>query len=162
MQTKAMQTKKDTKLERLAGLPLFRACTKAELRAVAATVDEIRVPAGRVLARRGAFAREFLIITDGRASAWTDEGTVRELVWGEHVGDTELITGEASGETVITDTACTVVVVDARRFSSLIEHVPTVARNLLKEHALRSRRANDRAYGRVAALPAYGLRPATA
>ena len=153
---------KEHKIDRLRRLPLFTACSDAEMRSLASVMDEVEVAPGAVLAREGRLMREFIVLAGGRAAAWSEGKQVDLLTFGERIGDTELITGETASVTVIAETPCKLVVTDARRFYALIEQTPSVARHLLKDHALRSRHANDRAFGKVVALPALRLRPVTA
>ena len=58
---------KDTKIELIAGVPLFADCSRRELRELAETADEVVVPAGYTLTKEGAAGREFVIIVEGAA-----------------------------------------------------------------------------------------------
>ena len=59
---------RDPKLERLSQVSLFSGCSAAELRRIAALTNEIDVPAGRVLIRKGDPGRECFVILEGTAN----------------------------------------------------------------------------------------------
>jgi CRP-like cAMP-binding protein len=56
---------RDAKVELLKSVPLFAGCSKAELRQLAATADEVDVREGYVLVREGRPGREFFVLIDG-------------------------------------------------------------------------------------------------
>ena len=58
---------RDAKVKHLAEVPLFEACSKADLARIAALADELDVPAGRVLMRQGEFGHECFVILEGKA-----------------------------------------------------------------------------------------------
>jgi hypothetical protein len=60
---------KDAKVELLGNVPLFSACSKRDLRRIAALVDEIEVPEGKVLIRQGEPGWECFVIAEGKAKA---------------------------------------------------------------------------------------------
>lgn len=152
---------RDPKIERLAHLPLFSACRDDELRWIASVADEVEVPAGRVLAMQGSHARELLVLAEGRATMSIDGLEVGELTVGDRVGETELLTGQTALGSVVAATPCRVVAVEARRFEALVERVPTVSRQLLREHALRGLRSlHERAFAKVIPLRPDALQPA--
>jgi hypothetical protein len=62
---------------RLHGLDLFSGLSKHELDEVSRLVDEVTVPAGKVLGREGEIAYEFFVIEEGTASVDLD-GEIEE------------------------------------------------------------------------------------
>ena len=136
-----MPRSKDPKINRLARLPLFRACHQDELRWIASVAEEVEVPAGRVLAMQGSHAREFLMLTEGRAAIYVDGMKTGDLTMCDRVGETELLTARPALGSVIATTPCRLIAVEARRFEALVERIPTVSRQLLREHALRGVRS---------------------
>ena len=60
-----MATHTDQKLELLKRTPLLEGLGRKEIEEVGRLVDEIDVPAGRVLMREGDTGREFFVLVDG-------------------------------------------------------------------------------------------------
>ena len=58
---------RDAKVKHLAEVPLFEACSKADLVRIAALADELDVPEGRVLMRQGEYGHECFVILEGKA-----------------------------------------------------------------------------------------------
>ena len=59
----------DRKVDVLAGIRLFGACSREELTELSRLFDEIDRPAGSVLVREGEPGAEFYVIVDGTATA---------------------------------------------------------------------------------------------
>ena len=62
-----MPLRRDAKIELLKRVPLFAGCSKAELRELAKTADELDIREGTVLTREGRTAKEFFVLVDGTA-----------------------------------------------------------------------------------------------
>ena len=78
--------------ELLKQVPLFAGCSKAELREVALSTDEIDLRSGHVLTREGRSGREFFILVEGTASVTQDGTTIAELSGGDWFGEIALLT----------------------------------------------------------------------
>lgn len=113
---------------------LFRGCTDAELRWIGRTGDELLLPAGSVLARRGTRGRQLVVLLEGRA-----EGDERSYEAGSAVGALELVDDGPVDETVVASTDVRLLVFGVRGFASLVGRCPTVARKLLRDLAGRVR-----------------------
>ncbi len=57
----------NAKIELLKRVPLFAGCSKAELRELAMSADEIDLRAGSTLTREGKPGREFFVLVEGTA-----------------------------------------------------------------------------------------------
>jgi CRP-like cAMP-binding protein len=108
--------RRDLRPLRRAGLA--EALTPTRLDELAADTDVVRVDAGMTLARRGSVAREFLALIDGEVDVIGPADGVRRAGPGLHVGGAELLNRTPHQATVVTASACTLVVVLGRAYSA--------------------------------------------
>jgi CRP/FNR family transcriptional regulator, cyclic AMP receptor protein len=135
---------KDSKVELLSNVPLFSACSKRDLRRIAALVDEIDVPEGKVFIRQGEPGWECFVIADGKAKA-TMRGTgSASLGRGDVVGEMSLLDQGPRSATVTATSDMHLLVLSSRSFSALINQVPLVARRIMVVLAGRVRSAETR------------------
>jgi CRP/FNR family transcriptional regulator, cyclic AMP receptor protein len=132
---------RNAKMRLLAEVPLFSACTKSDLTRIAALVEEIEAPEGKVLTRQGHPGRECFIITDGRAKAAIRGRRSVGLGPGAFFGEMALLDQGPRTATVTAETDMHLLVLDSRNFSSLIEDIPGVGRKVLRAVAVRLREA---------------------
>ena len=130
---------RDPKINRLAGMQLFSACSKRDLARVAALTTEIEVPAGTVLIRQDDPGRECFVIVSGTAKASVRGGKTGKMGPGDSFGEMALLHSAPRSATVTAETDLHVLVLDSREFSTLLEDVPSVARNVLAAVADRLR-----------------------
>jgi CRP/FNR family cyclic AMP-dependent transcriptional regulator len=122
-------------------VPLFRACSKRDLRRIASLADEIEVSRGKVLTRQGQPGWEFFVIAEGEAKAsMRGRGTV-PLKPGSFFGEMSLLDGGPRTATVTAESDMRLLVLSSRSFSALIDEVPTVGRRVLQAMAERLRAA---------------------
>ena len=137
-----MRWTRDAKLKRLAKVQLFSSCTKADLRRIAALADELDVPAGHVLMRKGEPAHEAFVVLDGNATVSLRGGRNARLGPGDCFGEMALLQpGCKRSATVTARTDMDLLVLGSREFSALIEQVPSVAKRVLAAVADRLRQA---------------------
>jgi CRP/FNR family transcriptional regulator, cyclic AMP receptor protein len=134
---------KDAKVRLLAGAPLLSVCSRGELGRVASLVDQVEVPAGRVLAREGDPGWEFFIIAEGKARATKRGRKVASLGPGAFFGEMSLLDQGPRSATVTAETDMQLLVLSSRSFSTLIEDYPSVSRKLLRGLAERLRSAQS-------------------
>jgi CRP-like cAMP-binding protein len=132
---------RDPKLERLAQVQLFKACSKRELSRIAALTEEVEAPAGKVLMRQGDPGREAFVILDGTAKATVRGKKPHKMGPGECFGEMALLHSAPRSATVTAETDMHLVVLSSREFSTLIEDVPSVARKVIAAMAERLRDA---------------------
>lgn len=125
------------KLDRLAAVPMFRACTRRELSAIAKAADTVAAESGTTLVREGEAGREFFVILDGIASVTRGRRHVAALGPGDYFGELALLDGERRDATVKAASPMEVLVVSQRCFAGLLNDVPTLARHLLAGMARR-------------------------
>lgn len=127
------------KIDILKNVGLFSACTNKELGEIAKLVDEVEVPEGTVLTKEGGPGREFFAIADGTAKVTLKKKKLAELGPGEFFGEMSLLDQGPRSATVTADTDMKLYALDARRFSTLLDKHPAVARKILRGLAQRLR-----------------------
>ena len=130
---------KDAKVDLLRNVDLFSACSKSELAKVAALVDEVDLPAGKVVTREGTAGREFFVIADGRVTVTMPDGSEVTLGPGSFFGEMSLLDGGPRVATVTAATPLHLLVVDRRSFRALLASTPSVTEKMLAELARRLR-----------------------
>ena len=136
---------KDSKLDQLAQVRLFSACSNKELALIGRASDEVSVPAGKVLCQEGTIGYEFYLILDGQATVKRGGKKVTTLGPGQYFGELSLLDRQPRSATVEAATDMTVLVLGKREFSGLLDEVPTLAHKLLTAMAARLREADTKA-----------------
>jgi CRP/FNR family transcriptional regulator, cyclic AMP receptor protein len=117
--------------DQLADLPVFGSIPRSRRAEVARLVDRIQVPAGDVLTRQGAIAREFFVIVAGEVDVIRDERSVARLGPGDFFGEMVLLDSPYRTATVVAATDVELAVVAARELRSIVSRYPDVAREIL-------------------------------
>ncbi len=126
----------------LAALPLFEGCSTKELRHIESLVDEVDVRPGHRLTVQGETGREAFVLVSGEAEVVVDGRAVTRLGSGAVVGEMSLLERPAPRTATVTaTTAATVLVLDPRSFSALLDAHPSVARQVEATRAERLRSA---------------------
>ena len=126
-----MRLGKNAKIELLKHVPLFAGCSKAELREVALSTDEIDLRSGHVLTREGRSGREFFILVEGTASVTQNGETIAELGDGDWFGEIALLTHRPRTATVTATSPVRVLVLTDRAFRRVVETMPRIALKVL-------------------------------
>jgi CRP/FNR family cyclic AMP-dependent transcriptional regulator len=137
--------RKDAKLEQLAKVRLFAACTNKELGLIGRAADEVKVDAGKQLVAEGAIGHEFFLILDGTAAVRRSGKKVATLGPGQYFGELSLLDRGARSATVTAETPMDMLVLGQREFSAVLDEVPALAHKLLTIMAGRLREADSRA-----------------
>lgn len=134
-------------LATLRPVELFSGLDDAELGHLAQALRSHRVPAGEVIVREGDRDRALYVLVSGQTRvmhAGVHLGTLRP---GEHFGDVALIAGSTRTASVIAETECALLVLDADAFDGFAERHARLAIRLLREivarSAVRLTRMND-------------------
>ncbi len=125
---------------------LFSGCTNAELRKIRASLDEVQVPADKLLVEEGRVGMEFFIIVDGTAAVTRSGKKVATLGANDHFGELALLDRRPRSASVQSETPMDLLVLSQRQFNTLIDSVPTIARKMLAAIARRLREADALAY----------------
>lgn len=134
-----MATHTDQKLELLKRTPLLSGLGRKEIEAVGMLVDEIDVPAGRVLMREGDAGREFFVLVSGTVGIVRGETRVRTIQPGEFFGEIALLAEGPRTATATADDAASLLVLGHREFHSLMDQFPAIRTCVLEALASRIR-----------------------
>jgi CRP-like cAMP-binding protein len=128
-----MRRTEDGKVGRLGEVELFRHCTPKELARLGSITDEAVLETGQVLCRQGEVATAAYVIDDGEASVEIGTQVIGTVGPGESVGEMGLLDYRPRSASVIARSPMKVYVINARRFESVLEDTPSLARSLLRE-----------------------------
>jgi CRP/FNR family cyclic AMP-dependent transcriptional regulator len=123
--------RRDAKIELLKRTPLFAACSKAELRALASSADELDLREGTVVTREGRPGREFFVLVSGTARVTKDGKAIAELGAGDWFGEIALLTDTPRTATITATSPVDVLVITDRRFRQVVETMPSIALKIL-------------------------------
>jgi CRP/FNR family cyclic AMP-dependent transcriptional regulator len=122
---------KNAKIELLKRVPLFAGCSKAELREVALSADELDLRDGHVLTYEGRPGREFFVLIEGTARVTKDAKLLADLKGGDWFGEIALLTHTPRTATVTATSAVRVLVITDRAFRRVVETMPRIALKVL-------------------------------
>jgi len=131
---------------RLANVPLFRACSKQDLRRIARLADYDTCTAGDVLVREGRRGNELYVIVSGEADVTRDGDTVATLKAGDYFGELAVLQPAPRTATVTATTDIEMLTVTSRELTILLADVPLFARKLLNGMAGRIQEADSHAF----------------
>jgi CRP/FNR family transcriptional regulator, cyclic AMP receptor protein len=134
--------RRDTFVDHLGEVPLFRACSRKARSTVARRAKERRVGAGEVVIKEGETGNEFFVIMDGQAQVRRGGKKVATLGPGQFFGDLAVLDKAPRNATVTAETPMALLVLGQREFSALIEEAPGFAHKLLAGLAHRLREAD--------------------
>jgi CRP/FNR family transcriptional regulator, cyclic AMP receptor protein len=134
---------RNSKIDVLRDVPLFKSCTEKELTKIASLVDEIEMPAGRTLAVEGRPGRECFVIADGEAVVTLHGDEIARLGPGDVFGEMALIDHGPRSATVRAESPMRLFVLDPRNFSTLLARHRNVARKVLQAVVERLRTTED-------------------
>jgi CRP/FNR family transcriptional regulator, cyclic AMP receptor protein len=121
-----------TKVDLIAGVPLFAGLSKSELRQVASIADEIDLPADKVLIREGERGREFFVLLEGEAEVARKGKKLATRGAGEFFGEIALVSNLPRTATVKTRTPVRALVIRDVDFRALLQRTPAIAVKVLQ------------------------------
>jgi CRP/FNR family transcriptional regulator, cyclic AMP receptor protein len=121
-----------TKVDLIAGVPLFAGLSKSELRQVASIADEIDLPADKVLIREGERGREFFVLLEGEAEVARKGKKLATRRAGEFFGEIALVSNLPRTATVKTRTPVRALVIRDVDFRALLQRTPPIAVKVLQ------------------------------
>lgn len=136
---------KDQKLQLLRAVPLFSNCSKASLAQIARLVDEVSLPAGRVLMQQGRVGNEFFVIVEGKVRIERDGRRIDIEGPGDFLGEIALVDHRPRTATAICETPCRLLVLAHREFHTLLAESPAISNAVLKALAERLRNLEPQA-----------------
>jgi CRP-like cAMP-binding protein len=134
---------RDDHLKALRNVPIFRALDSRHLDEVARLTTEIPASAGSLLSKEGDYGRELMVLLEGEARVTRNGMEVGHLRSGDFFGEISLIDGKARTATITAETPCTLLVVESRALSSLMDTVEGLDRAIMLALCTRLREAYD-------------------
>ncbi len=128
---------------------LFSTSSGKEMRQIRRALEEVEVPAGKMLCEQGTVGREFFLIVDGRAAVRRNNRKVATLGPTQYFGEMALLDRRPRSATVVAETDMTLLVLDQRQFNGLLDAMPSLARKMLAAMAIRLREADEKAMAAV-------------
>lgn len=134
-----MRSKHDPKVERLAALPVFSACSRETLKKVGALLDECTFSPGETMVQQGQRALAFFVIETGIADVSADGRRIATLGPGDMVGETAMLDHLPRSATVAARGTLTAFAASVVAFQKLIGEHPAVTASLMRQMASRLR-----------------------
>lgn len=129
----------DEKLELLKTVPLFAACDAREIERLGMLVEEVDLPAGRVLFAQGNSADELFVVVSGMVRVERDGSILAHRGPGEFFGEIAMVAGGPRTATATCETPCRLLVVGRHDFHSLMDEFPSLKLRVLETLAHRVR-----------------------
>jgi CRP-like cAMP-binding protein len=126
-----MPLSKNEKVELVRRVPLFAACTRAELVEVAISADEREAAEGDELTEEGKRGREFFILVEGTVAVRRAGRTLAELGAGDWFGEIAILTHKPRTATVTATAPVRLLVLSDRAFRRVVETTPRIALKVL-------------------------------
>jgi CRP-like cAMP-binding protein len=136
---------RNTKTDQLKGVQMFSACTDKELAQIARACDELVVEDGAVIVEQGAAGEDFYLVGTGEADVVRGGRHVATLGPGQYFGELSLLDDAPRNATVTARTPMTLIRLQRREFSAVLDSWPGVAHKLLQQMARRLREADEQA-----------------
>jgi CRP/FNR family cyclic AMP-dependent transcriptional regulator len=121
-------------------VPLFSSCTDTELTFIASRVDEVDVPAGTTLCKKGDSGGDFFVILEGSAEVEA-EGGKRTLGPGGFFGEIALVDNGPRTATVRSATPMRMLVLGHAQFRDVLHQNGEIAVKILRAVTQRLRAA---------------------
>lgn len=129
----------DAKRDLIKSVPLFATCDNRELERLGMLVDEVSLPAGRVLFNQGDHASELFIVVEGKVRVDRNGANIATRGPGEFFGEMALVSEGTRMATATCETDCRFFVLGHREFHSLMDEFPTMKMRVLETLAERVR-----------------------
>lgn len=115
----------------LRNVALFASLTTSQLERIAATGDEITMPAGSLIVDQGQVGAEAFLLLRGAVSVRRNRRRVAVLGPGAVLGELSLLGHSPRTATATCDTDCTMLLITQRHFVTVLEADPAIAQKLL-------------------------------
>jgi len=135
---------RDARIDRLRSLPLFRVCNEKQLEFIATRVDEVDVPAGKVLTQEGKSGGAFYIILAGEVDVTIGKTRMAKLGVGDYFGEIALLDNGACTATVTATQPSRCLVLSPAQFQDVLYQDATIAVSMLHSAVRRLRASPPR------------------
>jgi CRP-like cAMP-binding protein len=137
---------RETPLDLLSRIPLFRGCTKDELRHIDRAATQVDYAVGQLICREGDVGRELIMVVEGEASIDRGGVEIATVGPGAFIGEMSLLDGGPRSATITATSEVKALVLPTREFWQVIDEVPAIAHRLLTTLAERLRAADEAAF----------------
>lgn len=127
----------------LAGTRLFAGVDAAGLQRIVARVNELELPADRVLARQGEIGTGFFIVVSGGVRVVRDGETLAQLGPGDFFGELSVLDRRPRIAQVVSSEPTTCLALASWDFEAVVQEQPSVAMAILRELAGRLRELTE-------------------
>jgi CRP-like cAMP-binding protein len=124
--------RRDERVRLISRIPLFEACSQAELARLATITVLVDVPEDEVLIREGEPGDRFFVLVKGSAEVRKGKRRVSTLRAGDFAGEIALLTDAPRTATVRTTSPVTALQATRKGFSALLDTSPKIQRKVLK------------------------------
>ncbi len=135
--------RRSERIEALKTVPLFSDLSQRQLTQVDRRLNQIERGAGSVLVEEGRRSDMFALIVDGAVAVTKAGRRIARLEAGDFFGEMSVLDQRSSVATVSAETAVSLLVIDSRDFSELLDQVPGLQRKLLLTLCARLRSADE-------------------
>lgn len=139
--------RRETYLDHLSSVPLFKSCSKRDLGKIAKAGDQLTVKEGHTLVQQGDAGRECFVVIDGTATVKRGNRKVASLGAGDCIGELALLDHGPRTATVVADGDMDLFVIGSRQFASVLDEVPSLARKVMAALAGRVRELDSKMFG---------------
>jgi CRP/FNR family transcriptional regulator, cyclic AMP receptor protein len=129
----------DERIKQLRSVELFKSCGTPELELIARMSDEVRFPTGSELMHEGRTGRECFVLLSGEAVVSIEDEQLAVLGPGDIAGEMAVIEHEPRTATVTAWSPVRALVFTTQEFDAVIDHVPAVAKRVMRSLAQRLR-----------------------
>jgi CRP-like cAMP-binding protein len=126
-----MIVRRDEKVRLISRVPLFEACSQAELARIAAIATQVELAKGDVLFREGAAGDEFFVLVKGSADVRKDKRQIATLKDGDFAGEIALLSDAPRTATVTATSPITALRATRKGFAELLKTAPSIQRKVL-------------------------------
>ncbi|MBI2780809.1 MAG: cyclic nucleotide-binding domain-containing protein [Chloroflexi bacterium] len=116
----------DSKVALIGSVSLFKGLSRKELEQIAQLVDDVDIPAGKVLVRQGENGAEMFIIATGSVRIERNGEFIRDAGPGTAIGEMALLSEGPRTATVTTNEPTRILLAGHREFHQLMEEHPTI------------------------------------
>ena len=123
---------RDPKVDLIASVSMFKGLGRKELEHIAQLVDDVDIPAGKVLMRQGESGAEMFIVAAGTVRIERDGKFIRDAGPGTSIGEMALLSEGPRTATVTATVPTRILLAGHREFHQLMEQHPKIRLAILE------------------------------
>lgn len=133
----------DPKVDLIGSVSLFQGLGRKELEQIAQLVDDVDIPAGKVLMRQGESGAEMFVIASGSVRIERNGEFIRNLGPGAAIGEMALLSEGPRTATVTTLEPTRILLAGHREFHELMDQHPAIRMKILEGLATKIRMLDE-------------------